>query len=166
MMAIKRIEHGHYFEDFAPGQVYRHHWGRTITDGDNSLFTTLTMNFNPIYFNAEHARDLGYDGVVVNAMLVLNVVFGLTVEDLSERALAHLGYANVRFGAPVYPGDTLYAESTVLETRESRSSPDRGIVHVKTVGRNQRGEMVVEYERKILIKQRSHYGEVDRRPEW
>ncbi|MBI4640428.1 MAG: MaoC family dehydratase [Candidatus Tectomicrobia bacterium] len=158
-MAIKKIDRGHYYEDFQVGDLYAHHWGRTINEGDNSLFTTLTMNFNPLYFNAEHAKSLGYQGIVVNNLLVFNVVFGLSVEDLSEKAIANLGYLKLKFHVPVYPGDTLFSESTILDKRESQSRPDRGIVHVKTIGKNQRGEVVLEYERNIMVKKRSHYAE-------
>ncbi len=153
-MAVRRIEHGHYYEDFVVGHVFKHHWGRTITEGDNSLFSSVTMNFNPIYFNREYARTLGYPGVVVNHMLVLNVVFGLSVEDLSERAIAHLGYEKLKFLAPVYPGDTLTAESEVLSKRET-SKPDRGVVKFRTTGFNQKGEKVLEYERPVLIRKRN-----------
>ena len=96
-MALRKIEHGHYFEDFEVGHIFKHHWGRTINEGDNSLFTSVTMNFNPIYFNREYAKSMGYRDVVVNHMLVINVVFGLSVEDLSERAIAHLGYEKMKF---------------------------------------------------------------------
>ncbi|MBI5543331.1 MAG: MaoC family dehydratase [Deltaproteobacteria bacterium] len=120
-------------------------------------FTTWTMNANPLYFNAVYARRLGHPGMPVNPLLVLNVVFGLSVEDLSEQALAHLGYWNVRFLRPVYAGDTLTSESEVLEVRESSSRPDRGIVHVRTSGMNQDGECVLQYERRILVKKRSHF---------
>ncbi|MGH7864734.1 MAG: MaoC family dehydratase [Candidatus Binataceae bacterium] len=153
-MAVRKIERGHYFEDFEVGRVFKHHWGRTINEGDNSLFTSVTMNFNPIYFNREHARSVGYRDVVVNHMLVLNVVFGLSVEDLSERAIAHLGYEQLKFGATVYPGDTLTAESEVLSMRDT-SRPDRGVVKFRTTGYNQRGEKVIEYQRPVLVRRRS-----------
>lgn len=146
---------GRFYEEFQVGDEYRHHWGRTLTEGECALFATWTMNANPLYFNREHARRLGHPAIPASPMLVLNVVFGLSVEDLSEQALAHLGYWNVAFGPPVYPGDTLYSRSSVLDKRESNSKPDRGIVHVRTVGTNQRGERVIEYERKILVKKRA-----------
>ncbi len=114
-MAVRKIERGHYFEDFEVGHLFKHHWGRTITEGDNSFFSSVTMNFNPIYFNREYAQSLGYKNVVVNHMLVMNVVFGLSVEDLSERAIAHLGYEKMKFGETVYPGDTITSESLVLD---------------------------------------------------
>jgi itaconyl-CoA hydratase len=153
-MAVRKIERGHYYEDFEVGRVFKHHWGRTINEGDNSLFTSVTMNFNPAYFNKEYARTLGYDGIIVNHMLVLNVIFGLSVEDLSERAIAHLGYEKVRFLGTVYPGDTLTSQSEVLSKRET-SRPDRGVVKFRTTGFNQRGEKVLEYERPVLIRKRN-----------
>jgi acyl dehydratase len=157
-MAERRvIQRGRFLEDFHPGEVLLHHWGRTITPGEASLFTTWTMNANPLYFNDHYARSQGFKTAPVNPLLTLNVVFGLSVEDLSEQALAHLGYWNVKFLKTVYPGDTLVSSSTVLEVRDSSSRPDRGIVHVRTTGTNQNGEPVIEYERRILVKKRSHY---------
>jgi itaconyl-CoA hydratase len=153
-MAVRKIERGHYFEDFEVGHLFKHHWGRTITEGDNAFFTSVTMNFNPIYFNREYAQSLGYRGVVVNHMLVMNVVFGLSVEDLSERAIAHLGYEQLKFLGTVYPGDTLSSESLVLSKRDT-SRPDRGVVTFRTSGHNQRGEKVLEYRRPVLIRKRS-----------
>src|SRR2546423_7158570 len=149
---------GRYYEDFNVGDAYRHHWGRTLTEGECQLFTTSTMNANPLYFNREYARALGHPACPVNPLLVMNVVFGMTVEDLSEQALAHLGYWQMKFPAWVYPGDTLLSSSEVLDKRESGSKPDRGIVHVRTTGKNQRGEEVCVYNSKILVKKRSSYG--------
>jgi itaconyl-CoA hydratase len=153
-MAVRKIERGHYFEDFVVGHLFKHHWGRTITEGDNSFFSSVTMNFNPAYFNREYARTIGYEGVIVNHLLVMNVVFGLSVEDLSERAIAHLGYEKLKYLATVYPGDTLTSESLVLEKRDT-SRPDRGVVKFRTTGHNQRGEKVLEYERPVLIRKRN-----------
>lgn len=153
-MAERKIERGHYFEDFEVGHLFKHHWGRTITDGDNTLFSSVTMNFNPIYFNREYAKGLGFRDMVVNHMLVMNVVFGLSVEDLSERAIAHLGYEKLRFLATVYPGDTLTSESLVLSKRDT-SRPDRGVVTFRTSGFNQQGEKVLEYQRPVLIRKRT-----------
>ena len=153
-MAIRKIERGHFFEDFKVGHVFKHHGGRTINEGDNSLFTTVTMNFNPIYFNRPYARSMGYRDIVVNHMLVLNVVFGLSVEDLSERAIAHLGYEKLKFLDTVYPGDTLTSQSEVLEKRDT-SRPDRGVVKFRTTGFNQDGLKVLEYERPVLVRKRT-----------
>lgn len=157
MATRKVIRYGRFLEDFRPGQVFRHHWGRTLTAAEAVQFSTWTMNANPLYFNAVWARRNGYHGMPVNPLLVLNVVFGLSVEDLSEQALAHLGYWNVRFERPVYGGDTLTASSEVLDVRESSSKPDRGVVHVRTVGEDQEGRRVLSYERRILVKKRAHY---------
>ncbi len=156
-MAHVKIERGRYYEDFALGEVYRHHWGRTLTDGECQLFATWTMNAVPLYFNKVHAAALGHPNTPAHPLFVMNVVFGMTVEDLSEQALAHLGYWGMRFPKFCYPGDTLTASSEVLDKRESASKNDRGIVHVRTIGCNQRGEEICVYERKILVKKRAAF---------
>lgn len=158
------VQYGRYFEDFREGETFRHHWGRTLTEGDCSLFTTWTMNANPLYFNKVYAQANGFRDSPANPLLVMNVVFGLSVEDLSEQALAHLGYWRMKFGVPVYPGDTLFAESTVLDKRPSGSKDDRGIVQVHTIGVNQDGAEVLSYERKILVKKRAAYPAPTRAP--
>jgi acyl dehydratase len=142
---------GNSFEAFTPGRTFDHHWGRTLTEGDNAVFTTATLAYNPLYFNAEHARAAGHPGVVVNPMLVLCTVVGLSVEDLSEAGGPFLGVEKVTFHQPVYPGDTLSAHSTVVSARESDSRPEFGIVTWHTEGRNQRGEIVVDYQRSNLV---------------
>ena len=111
------VERGRYYEDFKVGDVYRHHWGRTLTDGEAQLFATVTMNAVPLYFNKLHAQALGHEVPPVHPLLVMNVVFGMTVEDLSEQAIAHLGYWNMTFPRWVYPGDTLISKSEVLDQR-------------------------------------------------
>lgn len=138
---------GSKFEDFSVGQVFEHHWGRTINAADNSIFTTLTLNYNPHYFNAEYAKAHGHPDVVVAPMLVFNLVLGLTVEELSEGGGAFLGADELTFHLPVYPGDTLSARSTVVDVRESKSRPDRGIVTWHTEGFNQHGKRVLDYRR-------------------
>ena len=109
---------GTSFEEFTPGRVFVHHWGRTITQADNTIFTTLTLHYNPRYFNAEFARAEGHPDVVVCPMLVFNTVFGLSVQDLSEAGGMFLGIEDLTFYEPVYPGDTLTASSEVLDCRE------------------------------------------------
>lgn len=151
-----KTEKINYFEDFDVGQTFEHHWGRTINEGDNSLFSTLTMNANPAYFNADYAEDLGYDGVVTNHLLAFNVVFGMSVQDLSEAGGAFLGIEGLKFHDTVYPGDTLYADSEVLDKRESESRPHQGIVHWYTKGTRPDGKLVLEYERKNLIGKRDY----------
>jgi acyl dehydratase len=151
-IAVERIN---YFEDFSEGQTFEHHWGRTINEGDNSVFSTLTMNANPAFFNADYAEELGYDREAVNPMLAFNVVFGMSVQDLSEAGGAFLGIEGLEFHETVYPGDTLYADSEVLNKRESSSRPHQGIVHWYTKGTRPDGELVLEYERKNLIAKRN-----------
>lgn len=158
-MARKTFQRGRFFEDFEVGAVYKHHWGRTLTYGENSLFSTWTMNMNPVHFNKEYARSLGFETTPCNPMLVLNVVIGMSVEDVSELALSSLGVWKLRYFLPVYPGDTLLAESEVLGRWAVEGKDDRGVVHVRTHGTNQREERVIELERQIEVKRRSHYGE-------
>lgn len=145
---------GRQFEDFAVGQVFEHHWGRTIEAGDNSLFSALTLSYNPLYFNREYARALGHPATVVNPMLVFLTVFGLSVEDLSEAGGPFLGVEALTFHRPVYPGDTLTARSTVVDMRLSESRPDSGIVTWHTEGRNQRDELVIDFQRTNLVAKR------------
>jgi itaconyl-CoA hydratase len=148
------LSKGRRYEDFDAGQELVHHWGRTITDGDNALFSTATCNWNPMHLNAEYARRHGHPDVVVNPMLVLCTVVGLSVEDLSEGGGAFLGLEDCRFHRPVHPGDTLAASSVVIEARESASRPGVGIVTWRTEGRNQRGELIVDFVRTNLVAKR------------
>jgi acyl dehydratase len=142
---------GRHYEDFAVGQQIAHHWGRTITSGDNALFCSATCAWLPLYLNEEHARGAGHPAVVVNPMLVLCTAVGLSVEDLSEAGGPFLGIDDCRFGVPVYPGDTIVARSEVLAARTSASRPDVGIVTWHTLAHNQRGELVVELNRTNLV---------------
>lgn len=148
------VAKGNKFEDFAVGQLLVHHWGRTITAGDNAVFSTATCNWNPMHLNAEYARAHGHPDVVVNPMLVLCTVVGLSVEDLSEAGGPFLGVEDCTFHRPVHPGDTITARSTVVETRQSQSRPNVGIVTWHTEGHNQRGELVVDYIRTNLVAKR------------
>ena len=145
------LRKGHAFEEFTPGRRFHHHWGRTLTEADNTLFTTATLAYNPLYFNAEYAHAAGHPAVVVNPMLVLCTVVGLSVEDLSEAGGPFLGVDDLTFHRPVYPGDTVTAESTVVSARESDSRPGFGVVTWHTEARNQRGEIVVDYKRTNLV---------------
>ena len=143
---------GSSFEEFAPGRVFVHHWGRTITEADNTIFTTLTLHYNPRYFNAEFARAEGHPGVVVCPMLVFNTVFGLSVQDLSEAGGMFLGIDELNFYEPVYPGDTLTASSEVLDCRLSKSDERHGIVSWHTRGFNQHKTLVAEFKRTNLVR--------------
>jgi acyl dehydratase len=145
---------GNSLEAFTEGARFEHHWGRTLTDGDNALFTTATLAYNPLYYNAEYARERGHPGVVMNPMLVLCTVVGLSVEDLSEAGGPFLGIDDLTFHGPVYAGDTLTASSVVVSARESGSRPEYGIVTWHTEGRNQRSEMVVDFKRTNLVAKR------------
>jgi acyl dehydratase len=150
-----RQARGRQFEDFQEGQVFDHHWGRTFNEGDNSLFAAVALRFTPLYFNAEYARAHGHPGVVIDPLLVLCTMVGLSVEDLSEAGGPFLGVDGVDFHLPVYPGDTLTARSTVMTKRESEKRPQFGIVTWRTEGRNQNGQVVVSYRRTNLIAKRS-----------
>ena len=142
---------GNHYEQFTVGQEFTHHWGRTINEGDNSLFSSLTLSYNPHYFNAEFAKAHGHPGIQVNPLLVFLTVFGLSVEDLSEAGGLFLGVEDLVYGPPVYPGDTLTARSTVTDKRESDSRPESGIVTWHTRGYNQRGEQVIEFHRTNFV---------------
>lgn len=155
MTRAVRLYKGNRFEDMDEGRVFEHHWGRTITDGDNAAFTTQTLSFCPLYFNEPYAKSLGHPRTVVNPLLVFNTVFGLTVEDLSEGGGPFLGVDNCRFEKPVYVGDTLIARSTVTAKRESKGNAGMGIVTWHSVGLNQHGEVVIEYDRTNLVRRRS-----------
>ncbi len=145
---------GRQFEDFTVGQRFDHHWGRTITAGDATLFSSLALRYSPLYVNAEYAKEEGHPDLVVDPMLVLATVIGLSVEDLSEIGGPFLGVNDVEFDAPVYPGDTITCRSEVVDTRESESRPSTGIVTWRTVAHNQHGEVVVQYQRTNLVAKR------------
>ncbi|MCH2410837.1 MaoC family dehydratase [Myxococcota bacterium] len=151
---FKISEKGNKFEDFSKGQEFQHHWGRTITSGENGLFASTILAYTPIYTNDDYAKRHGYTGMVTHPLLVLCTVVGMSVEDLSEAGGPFLGVNDVNFHQPVYPGDTLYAKSTVLSVRESASRPTHGIVTWKTQGRNQNDLLVIDYERTNLVSKR------------
>ena len=152
--AFPLVPRGHAFEDFHEGQDFEHHWGRTLNEGDNSLFATLALRFLPLYFNAEYARAHGHPDVVVHPLLVLCTVVGLSVEDLSEAGGPFLGVNDVRFERAVHPGDTLTARSAVVSARPSESRAGFGIVTWRTEAQNQRGELVLRFERTNLVAKR------------
>jgi acyl dehydratase len=147
-------ERGHWYEDFEIGREFVHHWGRTLNEGDNSLFSTLTLHFNPLYFNKEFAVANGHPREQLNPMLVFATVFGMSVEDLSENGGAFLGVDDLTYHAPVYPGDTLTARSTVHANRPSAKNCLQGICTWHTKGFNQKGVMVVDFKRTNLINKR------------
>jgi acyl dehydratase len=149
--AFTPVRKGHRFEEFEVGQVWTHHWGRTITAGDNALFSTATCHWSPMYLNAEYARAHDHPDVVVNPMLLLCVAVGLSVEDLSEAGGPFLGVEDCVFHKPLYPGDTLTARSTVVDARTSASRLDAGIVTWHTEAHDQHGALVLEFHRTNLV---------------
>ena len=153
--SFRLLPKGRSYQDFEDEQVFQHHWGRTLNEGDASLFATLALRFTPLYWNAEYARAHGHRGVVVDPLLVLCTVVGLSVEDLSEAGGPFLGVDDVEFHRPVYPGETLTARSEGITLRESRKRLEFGVVTWRTEGRNQDGELVVSYRRTNLVARRS-----------
>jgi itaconyl-CoA hydratase len=151
-----RESYGRYLEDFKVGDVYEHRPGRTISESDNTHFTLLTMNQHPIHFDAEYAAKSEFKKPLVNSCLTLSIVAGMSVSDVSQKAVANLGWDKISMPAPVFVGDTLYAESEVLDKRESKSRPTQGIVTVKTIGKKQDGTIVMTYERTVLVPKRGH----------
>jgi len=149
-----RESFGRYFEDFKVGDTYEHRPGRTISEADNTWFTLLTMNQHPLHFDAAYAAKTEFGRPLVNSCLTLAMVTGMSVSDLSQKAVANLGWDKVRLTAPVFAGDTLYAESEVLEARESKSRPEHGIVTVRTTGKKADGTAFMSFERSILVPRR------------
>ena len=144
---------GNYFEDLVTGLEIRHAVPRTVTEGDAALYIALTADRYPLHCNAEFARSLGFERETVNDLLVFHTVFGKSVPDVSLNAVANLGYADVRFGTPVLPGDTVSSTTTVLGRREARGG-ETGVVWVRTTGVNQRGEEVLTLIRWVLVNKR------------
>ena len=151
-----RESYGRYLEDFNVGDTYEHRPGRSITETDNTWFTLLTMNQHPLHFDREYGAKTEFGQVLVNSCLTLSVVTGMSVSDISQKTIANLGWDKVRLTGPVFVGDTLYAESTVLAIRESVSRPNQGIVTVESRGIKQDGQQVISFERSMLIPKRGH----------
>ena len=154
MGSVKQGWNGRFFEDFHVGDIYRSRLGRTITETDNIQFTMITNNTNQIHFNAHYASLTEFKKPLVNSALTLSVVAGLGVSDLSENGFA-LGWDYIKLPNPVFPGDTLYSESEVIEKRESKSRPKLGIVKVRTRGVQQEGKIVIDYARTIMVWKRA-----------
>jgi acyl dehydratase len=152
--AAPKAWRGRFYEDFQVGDVFRSRLGRTITDADNVWFTCLTLNTNQIHFNTPYAERTQFGRPLVNSTLTLALVTGMTVPDTSENAAANLEWTDIRLPRPVFVGDTLWAESEILEVRESRSNPTVGIVTMRCRGVNQRGEVVIEFRRTFMVYKR------------
>ena len=151
-----REDIGRCYEDFEVGDIYEHRPGRTISEADNTWFTLLTMNTHPQHFDAVHASGTEFGQLLVNSCLTLSIVAGMSVSDVSQKAIANLGWSNITLPAPVFVGDTIYAESEVLSKRLSRSRPGQGIVSVRTTGLKADGTVFMTYERSILVPTRAH----------
>ncbi|MDQ2637415.1 MAG: MaoC family dehydratase [Actinomycetota bacterium] len=145
---------GLFFEDFTVGDIFRHPLGRTILDADNTWFTLLTLNTNELHFNNEVAAASEHGRPIVNSGFTVALILGMSVSDISQNALANLGWNEIRLSAPVFVGDTLYAESIVTAVRDSRSRPDAGILSCFTRGVNQDGVEVLSYRRSVLVLKR------------
>jgi acyl dehydratase len=145
---------GRYYEDFEIGDVYQHRPGRTITQHDNISFTLLTMNTHPLHFDEEYAKHSEFGRCIVCSPLTIALMVGMSVTDVSQKAIANLGWTDIRLTHPLFAGDTLYAQSEVLDKRESKSRPAAGLVSVKTLGLNQDGVQVCDFKRTILVMKR------------
>jgi len=156
-MTIHKAEIGNFAEDFVVGDVYQHPLGRTITEDDSTWFTLLTVNTNQNHFNEHYAKmnPIAEGRVIVNSGFTVALVLGMSVLDMSQHAVANLGWTDIKLTAPVYVGDTLYAESKVLEMRESSSRPDFGILTMRTRGINQDGVEILSWVRSVMISKRS-----------
>ncbi|SRR5581483_5349230 len=150
------MQFGRVFEEFETGAIYKHWPGRTITEYDDTLFCMLTMNHNPLHIDANYAEDTPFKQRLVVGPLVFSIVLGMSVPDVSGKAIANLEFENVRHLGPVFHGDTIYAETTVLDKRLSSSKPDRGIVTVETSAYNQHGRTVLSFKRRVMVPTRAY----------
>jgi acyl dehydratase len=155
-MAIKKGWSGRLYEDFEVGDVYEHPLGRTVLAADNTWFSLMTMNPNPVHIDQHYSRKTEFGKPLVNSCLTLALITGESVTDLSQNVFANLGWDEVRMPNPVFEGDTIYSKSEVLETRESKSRQNVGIVRVKTTGYNQDGAVVMEFKRTFMVYRRGH----------
>lgn len=149
-----RESFGRYLEDFRVGDIYEHRPGRTISEADNTWFTLLTMNQHPLHFDQAYASKTEFGQPLVNSAFTLSLVLGMTVSDISQKSIANLGWKEINLTAPVFIGDTVYAESAVLEVRESKSRPNQGIVTVRTLGKKADGTQFMDFIRSALVPKR------------
>ena len=158
-MAVKEGWNGRIYEDFEVGDVYEHPLGRTVLAADNTWFTLLSMNTNPIHFDHAYAANTEFGRTLVDSTFTLAVVTGQSVIDLSQNVMVNLGWDQVRLPHPVFEGDTIYSRSEVLSTRESKSRPNVGIVSVKSTGFNQDGKIIITFTRTFMVYKRGHVPE-------
>jgi acyl dehydratase len=145
---------GHFFEEFVEGETILHAPSKTIFESDNNFFSLLTMNHHPVHTNLDYAEKNQHGQLLVVGTLVFSLIVGMTVPDISGKAIANLGYENIEHLGPVFVGDTLYAKTRIISKRESKSKKDRGIVYVETIGYNQEEKEVIRFKRNVLIKKR------------
>lgn len=153
---MKQSIFGLYFEEFEVGETINHSLSKTIFESDNNLFALLTMNNHPVHTNLDYAQNNQHGKILVVGTLVFSIVVGMTVPDISGKAIANLGYEDVKHLAPVFINDTIYAKTTIINKKASETKPDRGIVYVETIGYNQRGENVISFRRNILVKKQEY----------
>ena len=146
---------GSYYEEFIIGEEIQHALSKTIFESDNNLFSLLTMNHHPVHTNLDYAEKNQHGKILVVGTLVFSLGVGITVPDISGKAIANLGYEDIKHLNPVFIGDTIYAKSKVIDKVESKHKHDRGIVYVETIAYNQHGENVLSFRRKVLIKKQS-----------
>ncbi|MCZ6680359.1 MAG: MaoC family dehydratase [Candidatus Poribacteria bacterium] len=162
---IKTGWEGRFYEDFEVGDVYRSRFGRTVTEADNTLFTHLTLNTNPLHFDARYTERTKWGKILVNSTFTLALITGMSVSDVSENAMANLGWEEIKLPNPVFLGDTLYCETEVLAKRESKSYPEAGIIRVRSRGINQDGQVVINFTRSIMVYKRGNSPKKDLFPE-
>lgn len=154
MIHDRRDTFGGYLEDFVPGDIFKHWPGKTVTEMDNHLFSLLTMNHNPLHIDEQYMSEHQHGKILVNGALVLSLVVGMSVPEMSGKAIANLEYEKIVHTGPTFHGDTIYAESEILEVTESRSRPDRGIVYIETRAHNNREEQILTMRRRFLVPRR------------
>jgi len=155
MSIIDGREHfGHYLEDFKKGDIYKHWPGKTIFESDNNLFCLLTMNHHPVHLDTNYCKDQKYGKILVCGPLVISIVIGMTVSDISGMAIANLDYEKVSHDGPVFIGDTVYAQTEILDKRVSKSKPNQGIIYVETKAYNQKNDKVLTLRRHVLVPNR------------
>jgi acyl dehydratase len=152
---MKEVSFGRFLEEFEVGDIYMHSIRKTITESDNNLFSLLTMNHHPVHLNAHYAKSQQHGEILVVGTLVFSLVVGLTVADISGKAVANLDYESIQHKGPVFIGDTIRAQTEVLDLRRSMSNPKRGIVYVETKAFNQREEEILSFRRHVLVKSKN-----------
>ena len=154
MIYDMKDSYGKHLDDYVAGDIYKHWPGKTITESDNNIFTLLIMNHNPLHIDQNYCATTQHGKILVVGTLVFSLVAGMSVSDISGKAIANLDYENIVHEGPVFINDTIYAETEILEVRDSRSKPDRGILYVETRAFNQNYERVLTFRRHVLIKKR------------